>query len=68
MKRVFSGTLSAVILCALIATFATPAGASKGTLATIAGTVSDSKGNPVSGALVSLLKEGAKEISKQMRT
>jgi hypothetical protein len=36
-------------------------------LATITGTVTDNKGNPLSGALVSLLREGAKQV-KEART
>jgi hypothetical protein len=39
--------------------------ANKGALATIAGSVKDSKGNPLPGAVVSLIKEGAKEAARQ---
>ncbi|HEV7796993.1 MAG TPA: carboxypeptidase-like regulatory domain-containing protein [Pyrinomonadaceae bacterium] len=41
------------------------ASASKGNLATITGAVLDNKGNPVSGALISLLRDGASKIIKQ---
>jgi hypothetical protein len=34
----------------------------------IAGTVRDNKGNPVAGALISLLREGAEEIVKQTKS
>ena len=44
------------------------AGASKGNLATITGAVTDNKGNPVSGALISLLREGASKVIKQTRS
>jgi hypothetical protein len=37
-------------------------------LGTITGTVRDNKGNPLAGALISLLKEGAEEIVKQTRS
>jgi hypothetical protein len=44
------------------------ANASKGSLATITGAVIDNKGNPVSGALISLLREGASRVIKQTRS
>jgi hypothetical protein len=37
-------------------------------LGTVTGTVVDNKGNPVAGAIISLLRDGAKEIAKQTRT
>src|ERR1700752_897404 len=57
MRRVVGLSLS---LLALISLSAAPieAGSSK-TLATISGIVTDNKGNPLAGALVSLLREGA---------
>ena len=42
--------------------------AGKGSLATITGSVKDDKGNPVAGALVSLLKDGANVVIKETRT
>jgi hypothetical protein len=44
------------------------ANASKGNLATITGAVLDNKGNPVSGALISLLRDGANKVIKQTRS
>lgn len=44
------------------------ASASKGNLATITGAVVDNKGNPVSGALISLLRDGANKVIKQTRS
>ncbi len=44
------------------------ASASRGNLATITGAVLDNKGNPVSGALISLLKDGANRVIKQTRS
>lgn len=44
------------------------ANASKGNLATISGAVVDNKGNPVSGALISLLRDGASKVIKQTRS
>src|SRR6185436_10337114 len=44
------------------------ASASRGSLATITGAVLDNKGNPVSGAVISLLREGASKVIKQTRT
>ncbi|HEV7473341.1 MAG TPA: carboxypeptidase-like regulatory domain-containing protein [Pyrinomonadaceae bacterium] len=44
------------------------AGAGKANLATITGAVLDNKGNPVSGALISLLRDGASKVIKQTRS
>ena len=44
------------------------ANATRGTLATITGAVVDNKGNPVSGAFISLLKDGANRVVKQTRS
>jgi hypothetical protein len=44
------------------------ADAAKGNLATITGAVLDNKGNPVSGAFISLLKDGANKVIKQTRS
>jgi len=40
----------------------------KGNLATITGAVLDDKGNPVTGALISLLRDGAKKVIKETRS
>ncbi len=40
----------------------------KGNLATITGSVLDNKGNPVTGALISFLKDGASKAIKQTRS
>lgn len=68
MKRGISLVLSLVALSALLALEAPPALAGKSSLATITGSVRDDKGNPVAGALISLIKEGATEAIKQTRT
>jgi hypothetical protein len=44
------------------------ANASKGNLATITGAVQDNQGNPVAGALISLLRDGANKVIKQTRS
>ena len=46
---------------------ATPT-ASKGNLATITGAVLDHRGNPVTGAVISFLREGAGKVIKQTRS
>jgi hypothetical protein len=47
----------------------TPAAAAgRGNLATITGAVLDNNGNPVSGALISLLRDGASKVIKQTRS
>jgi hypothetical protein len=44
------------------------ASVSRGNLATITGAVIDNKGNPVAGALISLLRDGASKVIKQTRS
>lgn len=44
------------------------ASANRGNLATITGAVLDNKGNPVPGALISLLRDGASRVVKQARS
>ena len=44
------------------------AAAGKTNLATITGAVLDNKGNPVSGALITLLRDGAKKVIKETRS
>ncbi|MGH9967182.1 MAG: carboxypeptidase regulatory-like domain-containing protein [Pyrinomonadaceae bacterium] len=65
MKRAFS---LLVVLSALFAFAAPPTVAAKPALATITGSVKDNQGKPLSGALISLVKEGANEVIKQTRT
>ncbi len=68
MKKGFGFVLSLVVLSALFAFDAPATFARKAHLATITGSVKDNQGNPLSGALVSLLKDGASEAVKQTRT
>jgi hypothetical protein len=67
MRRAFGFGLSLIVLVSLISGDALAVGSNK-SLATITGTVLDNHGKPLSGALVSLLREGAKEIVKEART
>lgn len=68
MKKVSSlgAALALALLC--LALDVPVALGNKGTLATIAGSVKDSKGKPLAGAVISLIKEGAKEAIKQTVT
>jgi hypothetical protein len=68
MKRVLSLGFALAVVSALFALDAPLALGNKGTLATIAGSVKDSKGNPLAGAVISLLKDGANEVIKETRT
>lgn len=66
MRRAFAFSLSLLALVSL--TFGdTLAASSNKSLATITGTVRDNKGNPLAGALVSLVREGVKTV-KEART
>lgn len=62
-------TLLAVLaICGTCASSITASGGGSRSLGTVTGTVTDHKGNPVAGAVVSLLRDGAKEVVKQTRT
>jgi hypothetical protein len=67
MKRALSLGLSWFALVSLMAGLAQAAPPPGKSLATITGTVRDHKGNPLAGALVSLMREGAKVV-KEART
>ena len=67
MRRASSLCLSLLALTTLFLIEATATPANKRSMATIAGTVTDGKGTPVSGALVSLIREGVKSV-KQTKT
>src|SRR5207245_1838185 len=67
MRGLFSLGLALVVGSALLTLDAPVALGSKGSLATIAGYVKDTKGNPVAGAVISLLKDGAQKVIKQTR-
>src|SRR5262245_39292575 len=68
MRRALSLCLSllAVVSFSLIDTRA--ASSSRTSLATITGSVRDNKGNPLAGALVTLLREGVKQTVKHAKT
>jgi hypothetical protein len=71
MKRTIGRRILSVSLAVFSAALylqAPAASASKGNLATITGAVLDNKGNPVSGALISLLRDGASKVIKQTRS
>ena len=75
MKNFSKRTVGRKAVSLLLAVFAAslylqvPAvNASRGNLATITGAVIDNKGNPVAGALISLLRDGANKIIKQTRS
>jgi len=59
--------LTFVIISALIAMGASTA-SGRGSFATISGSVQDSKGNPLTSAIVSLIKDGTIPVLKEVRT
>lgn len=65
-KRTFG--LLLVLLSAALYLQAPTANASKSSLGTITGAVLDNKGNPVPGALISFLRDGANKVIKQTRS
>lgn len=68
MRRRLILVLYSFLLASLIVNSSQAATPAKPTLATITGSVRDNKGNPLAGALVSLLKEGVKNVVKEART
>jgi hypothetical protein len=66
MRRAFGFSLSLIALVSFVTSDALAAGSNK-SLATISGTVRDNRGNPLAGALVSLMRDGFKTI-KEART
>ena len=66
MRRAFGLSLSLIALVSLLSGDALAARSNK-SLATITGSVRDNKGNPLAGALVSLIREGVKTV-KEART
>jgi hypothetical protein len=69
MRKALRVGLSLLALCALCVASAPQAlGLGSSRLGTITGTVRDHRGNPLAGALITLLREGAEEIAKQTRS
>ena len=66
MRRAFGFSLSLIALVSLLSSEALAASSNK-SLATITGSVRDNRGNPLAGALVSLLRDGVKTV-KEART
>ena len=68
MKKISSLSVALALASALITMVSPAVLGNKGALATITGTVKDSKGKPLAGAVISLIKEGATQVSKQTRS
>src|SRR5215211_6312653 len=66
MRRAFGFGLSLLALVSFVANDALAASYKKKSLATITGTVRDNRGNPLPGALVSLVREGVKTVQEAM--
>ncbi|HXM34456.1 MAG TPA: carboxypeptidase-like regulatory domain-containing protein, partial [Pyrinomonadaceae bacterium] len=68
MKKVSSLGVALALASLCMALAPSNALGNRGALATIAGSVKDSKGNPLAGAVISLIKDGAKEAAKRTVT
>ncbi|HEX8353200.1 MAG TPA: carboxypeptidase-like regulatory domain-containing protein [Pyrinomonadaceae bacterium] len=68
--RIFPALFAALALAAGYAEGATASGGARraGSLGTISGAVLDAKGNPVSGALVKILRDGFNEVVKETKS
>lgn len=58
----------ALLALAIVCGASAPQVFAAGRIATVSGSVKDSKGNPIAGAIVSLIKDGAREIIKQVKS
>jgi hypothetical protein len=70
-RKMFPGRtlgLFLTIVSAALCLQAPEASASKTSLATITGAVHDNNGNPVAGAVISLVRDGAQKVIKQTRS
>jgi len=68
MKFIFKLNVFAIGLALIVVTSAVPSMGKGARLATITGSVRDNKGAPLAGALIQLIREGAKQIVKETRT
>jgi len=69
MRKALRASLTLLVLAAMTAASAPHVlGGGHNSLATITGTVRDSRGNAVAGAVISLLREGANEVVRQTRS
>lgn len=68
MRNVLRVSLTLLALSALCGASAPQVSASGRAFGVITGSVKDSKGNPLAGALISLLREGASEVAKEVRS
>ncbi len=66
LRKVFELSLLAFLLGCYLQT--PTVNASTGSLATVSGAVVDNKGNPLAGALVSLIKDGTSKVVKETRS
>jgi hypothetical protein len=71
MRKKFSARTLGLLLTLLSAAFCLQApsvSASKSSLGTVTGAVHDNRGNPVAGALISIMRVGADKVIKQTRS
>ena len=68
MKFIFKLNVFAIGLALIVVTSAVPSMGKGARLATITGTVRDNKGAPLAGALIQLIREGAKQLVRETRT
>jgi hypothetical protein len=67
MKKALRVSLTLLALAVMCGAGA-PQVAATGRIATVSGSVRDSKGQPIAGAIISLIKDGADEIIKQVKS
>jgi hypothetical protein len=68
MRKIWRAKVALVALAILCGASAQQQALASGRIATVSGSVRDNKGNPIAGAIVSLIKEGSDEIIKEVRS
>ena len=58
----------ALVVLAIVCGAGAQAAFASGRVATVSGSVRDNKGNPIAGAIVSLIKDGSDEVIKEVRS
>lgn len=68
MRKIWRMKLALVVLAIVCGAAGAQQVFATGRVATVSGSVRDNKGNPIAGAVVSLIREGTDEIIKQVRS
>jgi hypothetical protein len=68
MRKTLRVSLALLALAVVCGAASAPQIFAAGRIATVSGSVRDNKGNPIAGAIVSLIKDGASEVIKEVKS